>query len=116
MIKENTCFKVIASPDFNLIFKKDDGTTLTWGKTKEDNPDYCPLGPVIADMEISEVCHQGCKFCYKANMARGANMSFETFKDIFHKLPRTLTQIALGIGSIPTTHYYKEIKNDADNL
>lgn len=27
-------------------------------------------------------------------------MSFNTFKDIFHKLPRTLTQIAFGIGSI----------------
>jgi hypothetical protein len=116
MIKEDKNFKIIKHPDFNLIFRKEDGLTYTWGKTQDEDPDFSPLGPIIADIEISEICHEGCKFCYKANMAKGANMSFETFKTIFHKFPRTLTQIAFGWGSCPTTRYYKEVKDDANNL
>jgi hypothetical protein len=115
MIKENSAFKIITHPHFNLLFRKSDGYTATWGATKEEDPDFSPLGPIIADIEISEICHEGCKFCYKANMAKGANMSFETFKAIFHKLPRTLTQIAYGLGSVPTTHYYKEVEVEDAN-
>lgn len=38
--------------------------------------------------------------CYKTNSSVGRNMSLETFKKIFHKIPRTLTQIAFGVGSL----------------
>lgn len=38
--------------------------------------------------------------CYKSNTGKGHNMTFETFKKVFHNLPRTLTQIAFGIGDI----------------
>jgi radical SAM protein with 4Fe4S-binding SPASM domain len=42
-----------------------------------------------------------CSFCYKDNNgARGKNMSFETFKKIFHKLPASVTQIAFGCGTL----------------
>lgn len=34
--------------------------------------------------------------CYKGNTNDGHNMTFEEFKKIFHKIPRTLTQIAFG--------------------
>lgn len=34
--------------------------------------------------------------CYKSNNPNGKNMSFETFKTIFDKLPDTMTQIAFG--------------------
>lgn len=40
--------------------------------------------------------------CYKSNTTTGQNMSLETFKSIFHKLPDTITQIAFGIGSLDT--------------
>jgi radical SAM protein with 4Fe4S-binding SPASM domain len=69
----------------------------------------CPVGPEIADIEISTVCNgigksmetrKPCSWCYKTNTGVGENMSFETFKTIFAKFPKTLTQIAFGIGDI----------------
>jgi len=100
MITENTKYKIIRSQNFNMFFNKNTGTTITYGETDKDDPDFCPQGPLIADIEVSTICGQGCKFCYKCNTYFGKNMSFELFKDIFHKLPRTLTQIAFGIGDI----------------
>ena len=38
--------------------------------------------------------------CYKSNTEIGKNMTFETFKTIFHKLPKTVGQIAFGIGDL----------------
>jgi MoaA/NifB/PqqE/SkfB family radical SAM enzyme len=62
--------------------------------------------PELVDMEISELCEGvpgvgPCRFCYKSNVGnKGDNMDFETFKRVFHKLPKTITQIAFGIGTI----------------
>lgn len=108
-IKETPFSKEIISENFNMIFDKNTGLTLTCGKTQEEDPDMCPYGPVIADIEISSVCGQGCRFCYKSNTTSGKNMSFDTFKKIFHKLPRTLTQIAFGIGDINSCPDIKRI-------
>jgi len=38
--------------------------------------------------------------CYKSNTSKGKNMSLNTFKDIFQRIPKNLTQVAFGIGSI----------------
>ena len=55
----------------------------------------------ILDWEISELCDMGCGYCYKSNLAtKGTNLSFEDFKRTFHKLPKSITTIAYGIGSI----------------
>jgi hypothetical protein len=96
-IKENT--KYLKSDTYNYMFRYSDGYFLRWGETPKDDPEFSPYGPEIADIEVSTICHRGCKFCYKANTGVGENMSFETFKTVFHKLPKTLTQIAFGIGS-----------------
>ncbi len=101
MILENKDSKIVKSKDYNYIFRKSDGLFMRWGKTKEDNPSFSPIGPEIMDIEITTKCrgisaHGPCKFCYKSNTANGINMSFDTFKDILDKLPRTLTQIAYG--------------------
>jgi hypothetical protein len=96
--------KIFRSPDYNYDFDTATGDFMRWGKTKSDDPDYSPFGPEIADIEISTICHgvnnRPCSFCYKSNSPKGKNMSFEAFKEIFHKLPTTLTQIAFGIGDI----------------
>lgn len=42
--------------------------------------------------------------CYKSNGPEGKNMSFETFKTIFDKMPKTLTQTAFGIGDISANY------------
>lgn len=57
-----------------------------------------------------------CKHCYKSNTAVGKNMSFETFKTIFDKMPKTLTQIAFGIGDINANEdFWKMVKFSRDN-
>lgn len=99
-IAENRTIKVAVSPDYNYVFNKDTGYFARWGKTKDNDPTHAPCGPEIADIEVSTICHRKCDFCYKSNTSKGKNMSFETFKKVFANLPKTLTQIAFGIGSL----------------
>lgn len=104
-ILENKSVKVLQSENYNFIFNKATGFFARWGRTQEDDPEYSPYGPEIADIEISTICSGvagvgPCKFCYKSNTPRGTYMSLDTFKKLFAKLPRTVTQIAFGIGDI----------------
>lgn len=96
--------KLFTSPDYKFVFHKRTGKFARWGKTEEDDPTFSPFGPEIADIEISTICHgihnTPCKFCYKANTGKGENMSLDTFKTVFSKFPRMLTQIAFGIGDL----------------
>lgn len=95
--------KVLSSPGYNFVFRRDDGFFARWGRTFQEDPDYSPYGPEIADIEISTICHgvgHPCRFCYKQNGPVGQNMSLATFKKILVRLPPTVTQIAFGIGDI----------------
>ena len=94
--------RVIRSENYNWDFNTENGYFERWGRTLEDDPKFSPLGPEILDIEISTICNQGCRFCYKENVSDGENMSLETFKKLFSKFPNNLTQIAFGIGSIDT--------------
>lgn len=98
--------KIFSSPDYNFIFYKDNGMFLRWGKNVEDDPQFSPFGPEILDLEISSGgdCLGHCKFCYKSNGGNQPtkNMSFDTFKTIIDKMPKTLTQIAFGIMNMHT--------------
>jgi radical SAM protein with 4Fe4S-binding SPASM domain len=85
---------------YNSIFNKENGLFLRWGKTADEDPEWCEYGPEIADIEVSTICHNGCTFCYKSNTTNGKYMTLETFKKVFEKLPKTVTQIAFGIGDI----------------
>lgn len=100
MITENGDIREFKSDACNFTFNKKTGYTELWGKTKDDDPVYLPDGPMIADIEITTKCSGPggilCPWCYKSNLSTGNNMSFDTFKTIFDKLPKTLTQIALG--------------------
>lgn len=106
---ENDNMKIIRSSNFNNIFNKRTGENVCFGKTLQDDPIFSPFGPLIADIEISTICHGAknadgidtpCKFCYKSNNPCGKSMTIEEFKTLFHQLPRTLTQIAFGIGDL----------------
>ena len=115
-IIEDKLTKKLVSDDFNYIFKKDTGFTALWGKDLNDAPEYCKYGPIIADIELSTICHGGCQFCYKSNTSKGHNMTFNEFKTIFNSLPRTLTQIAFGIGDIDgNPHLWKIMEYCRDN-
>ena len=105
VICEHMNMKTLRSNDYNFVFDKETGFFARWGQTEKDDPQFSPFGPEIADIEISTVCHGVpgvgvCKFCYKSNTPKGQNMSLDTFKKLFHKLPKTVTQIAFGIGDI----------------
>lgn len=113
-IRENEKYKAVNSMFYNYLFDKVTGNFMRWGRTQEEDPQFAPA-PEIADIEISTVCSGvspigPCKFCYKANTPVGTNMSLETFKKLFSTFPKTLTQIAAGIGDLPQIKYYKKIE------
>lgn len=101
---EDEKHKMFKSNQYNYVFNKDTGMFIRYGETLEDDGDLILGLPEIADIEISTVCHGihnvPCAFCYKANTGNGHNMSLDTFKKVFAKLPITVTQIAFGIGDI----------------
>lgn len=108
--------KMLFSPDYNYIFDKVSGVFMRWGKTPDDDPDYSKFGPEIADIEISTICHKECDHCYKSNTRHGKYMSLETFMRVFERLPKTITQIAFGIGDIDgNPDLYKIMKHCRDN-
>lgn len=104
-ILENSTSKHVRSESYNYSFDKVTGRFARWGKTQEDDPHMAPA-PEILDLEISTGgdCLGNCPFCYKANGGDQPthNMTFDEFKTVFHKMPRTLTQIAFGIMNINT--------------
>lgn len=106
----NQTIRQCNEPGYNYSFNPKTGLFARWGNTKDDNPEFSPIGPEIIDMEISTVCHnKSCGgICYKNNSVVGKNMSFETFKQIFDKLPENVMQIAFGIGSLS---YENELVN-----
>ncbi len=93
-------WKILESEGYNYRFNRSNGIFFRWGRTHEEDPQFSPFGPELADIEISTSCSQGCPWCYKNNVPAGKNMSLDTFKVVFQKLPNTLTQIAFGIGDI----------------
>jgi radical SAM protein with 4Fe4S-binding SPASM domain len=102
-------WKIVKSSGYNYTFDKQTGFFARWGKTQQDDPVMSTLGPEIADIEISTICNgigksmqdrRPCPWCYKSNTGCGKNMSLATFKNVFNKLPKNLTQIAFGIGDI----------------
>ena len=95
--------KILKSTKYNYVFNKNTGFFMRWGSNMQKDPDFSPFGPEIADIEVSTICHgigTPCTWCYKSNTPRGENMNLETFKKVFHKLPKSLTQIAFGIGDL----------------
>jgi hypothetical protein len=102
--------KICFGKDYNFTFNKTTGEFRRWGTTYRDDPQFSPVGPEILDLEISvNGCKNRCKFCYKNNTdAPATNMSFDAFKSIIDKMPKTLTQVAFGITGIQTNpHFFK---------
>jgi hypothetical protein len=102
-IIEDKNSKSIVSDNYHMVFNKKTGYTITYGKDMNENAPYCPLGPIIMDIEVMAGKCIGCDFCYKSNNPdKPANdMTLERFENLFDKFPRTLTQIALGITTLP---------------
>lgn len=95
--------KAVREQGYNYNFNSETGLFLRWGESLKDDPWMSPLGPEIADIEISTICEgvgKVCSFCYKCNTPTGTNMTLETFEKVFANLPDNITQIAFGIGDV----------------
>lgn len=87
--------KLLYSENANYTFNIKDGQMITWGRTIDEDAEKFPA-PTIADIEITTICNGGCSFCYKSNTTNGTYMTLDTFKQLFNKLPKSITQIAFG--------------------
>ena len=92
--------KQVRTSAYNYNFNEQNGYFERWGKTLEENSQYSPLGNEILDIQISNICHNGCNFCYQGNTSSGKNMSFDVFKNVVNKMSGNLTQIAIATGDI----------------
>ena len=121
VIIETSTKKMLRSPEYNYNMDKRTGYFERWGATEAHNPFKSFFGPEIADIEITTICKgpggKLCPFCYKGNTNTGHNMTFEEFKTIFHKIPRTLTQIAFGAdaGGITNPDLFKMMEYCRNN-
>ena len=100
--------KVVSTPNYHRTFNPETGFTARWGVTHDDDPSYSPLGPEIADIEISvngcpNASKGGCNFCYKGNSDKKPfNMSIEKYKEVLDNIGSNLDQVALGLTGIYT--------------
>ena len=89
--------KQVRTPDYNYDFNTETGEFSRWGREKKYDPSYSPIGPEIADIEISTICHGingiPCGHCYKSNSGIGKNMTSDEFKNIFHKINKNVIYI-----------------------
>lgn len=103
------------SGTYHCFFSKTTGYNIRFGKTLDDDPEYCGLGPEIADIEIvtgscPKVSSENCRWCYKNNTsAPGKTMTLEQFKKVVKSFPENLTQVALGITGVKSNPYLKDI-------
>lgn len=103
------------SHTYHCFFSKLNGINLRFGKTIDDDPEYCGLGPEIADIEIvtgscPKVNSENCRWCYKNNTsAPGKVMTLEQFKKVVESFPKNLSQVALGITGVQSNPYLKDI-------
>lgn len=102
-ISEDAFMKFVRSEHYNYDFDKVNGNFARWGKVEDDDPEFAP-GPEILDFEVTTICDHGCAFCYKSNTKDGFNTSFEDFKMVLDKMPRTLTQVAFGVDAGATSN------------
>ena len=74
-IRENSEIKILSSEFCNYIFNKKTGFMATWGRSENEDPDWSPIGPFIADIELTDICagipdkngvRAPCAFCYKS--------------------------------------------------
>lgn len=107
-----TCNK---SQTYHCFFNTFTGFNMRWGKTLDDDPSYCGLGPEIADIEIvtgscPKVNSENCRWCYKNNTSLpGQIMTLDQFKDVISCFPKNLSQVALGITGVKSNPYLKDI-------
>ena len=52
LYEEDLKMRVLLSEDFSFVYDKETFTSLSWGKTKEEDPKFNPIGPEMVQMNI----------------------------------------------------------------
>ena len=94
--------KVVKSDIYNYIFDKQSGFHVRWGHTQAENPRFGFFGPELLDISITNKCVPGnCKYCYQnAKPTNNTEISIEQLEKLLDIIPKTVTTIALGGGSV----------------
>ena len=116
-VAQSLTFKMTWSEDrsYNCFFVKFTGLNIRFGKEVDEDPEWCELGPEIADIEIvigscPKVSSENCRWCYKNNTsAPGKTMTFDQFKKVVESFPANLSQVALGITGVKSNPYLKDM-------
>lgn len=113
-ITETNERKILQSSGYNWVFDKKTGLFIRTGHTVEDDPEFSPYGPEIADIEISSgPCMGKCPYCYKSNgIGEYKHMNLSTFKEVISRIQSTLTQIAFGITDFYANPDFPEIMRE----
>lgn len=99
----------LKSKNYNWQLDTDSGLFVRYGKDISDDPFMSPIGPELADIEITAgkctgIHGKACTWCYKSNKENSAynNMSLDTFAKVVNIINPygNLRQIALGITDI----------------
>jgi len=131
-IVDNDKVKIVGSKTYHSIFRKADGYFVRWGESQQDDPQWCPHGPELLDIEISTgACKGKCAFCYKSNgqpRTTTKHMTLYTFKQILDKMkvearlapllpssPYVINQIAFGITDIQSNPDFFAIMQETKN-
>ena len=101
-IKNTAYTKVVESETYYYVFDKQTGYFVRWGETKDDDPVMAP-GFEILDWEISTICDNNCRYCYKSNKSEGKTIDIVTFSEYLLRLKAMnpfWCQTAFGVGSL----------------
>lgn len=118
MVFDGEGMKVVVNStdmDYIQIFDKTTGYNIRMGKDRDTDPEWCPLGPEIADIEVvtgscPKVNSENCRWCYKNNTsAPGRVMTLDEFKKVVMSFPRNLSQVALGITGVKSNPYLTDM-------
>jgi len=94
---------------WTIFWGEDVGNFKDFVRDLETDGSVTNTVPEILDFEVSDKCAgvsmaggkaSPCKFCYKSNNNNGSYMTTEDFTKVMDKMPKSLCQIALGIGNV----------------
>lgn len=106
IITETEKFRQCDSDNYKYIFDKVEGTFIRWGRTVDDDPEYAPFGPEIADIEVTTSCGHGCEYCVPNDTAI---LTPDGLKKIVDIRPNDVVKSISGSNVEPVDNVVKEI-------
>jgi len=82
------------------LFNPKTGERLRHTRKGFDDPEWCPDGPELADISITDFCDFGCDYCYRDSKPENVrHMSVYDFREVLEQLSPHVLEVAIGGGS-----------------